>query len=394
MKYSQSIIDSITLLRSSGMTWKRVAEELSKSTGEKVSPQTVRGSYKYHHLKLELGTQEVDLASLGRERSARKASTLATKRLRVALDELEDMSEFTDVIMEGFEDIVEQLKEASENISQIVTYEHSENTPMTLELMISDLHFGKKTSEFNEAVGRDRMRQVTKTVIKEIALHKSKFSVDKIVIFLGGDIIESASMHGEESRAGCEYGNARQVVTAIDILSKELIIPLAIQGIPLDIIGIAGNHDRSTKSKTYVDRGEEFYTFIIYNGLKNITESLGLDVNYKIPKETYCIYDIYQSSILYEHGDEVKGNSKAAFETHIAKRQKQFSRLLDGLRIGHWHEYSVLDRGRIIVNGSLCGGDGYADTHGYATEAMQVLNFYCPSDRPTSFYKSFPIYLK
>lgn len=392
MKYTKEVLGFIKEARDEGQKWSEISVGIEEEFGEVVSKDSLRMSYKYNSLKLELGTDEVDLLSLRRERSARKASTVANKRLRIALDEIDVMEDFTQQVIKGFDTIVEELSEVPVRDRKSVP-SHKDGTPMTMELLISDTHFGKKTDSFNEVIARDRVDQIASTVLKEIKFHSTKFNVEKLVILLGGDIIESATMHKEESRAGCEYGNARQVTTAIDILTKHLIIPVSQSGIPIDVLAIPGNHDRETTYKTYVNRGEEFLSHIIYNGIKSITDALGLDVTYQITDGTFIVYDIYGSKVLYEHGDEIKGTDRRSFETHIAKRQKQLGCLIDFIRSGHIHEYTMYDRGRSIINGCLCGADGYSDIHGFNTHAIQVLNFYCPSDRPTSFYKTFGIYL-
>jgi hypothetical protein len=61
-------------------------------------------------------------------------------------------------------------------------------------------------------------------------------------------------------------------------------------------------------------------------------------------------------------------------------------------RFGHWHEYAVFDRGRIIVNESVCGMDSYAEVKGFDSKAGQTINFYVETkNRPNCFYHSFAV---
>jgi len=116
-------------------------------------------------------------------------------------------------------------------------------------------------------------------------------------------------------------------------------------------------------------------------------------ITFDITEGVYATYDIYGDLVLIEHGD-ASGKTKDSMESTISKRQKQLSSVVTFFRLAHWHENSSFERGRIIVNGSICGADSYSDTLGFDTQACQVLNFYCPSDRrPNSFYKSFAMYL-
>jgi len=201
-------------------------------------------------------------------------------------------------------------------------------------------------------------------------------------------------MHGEESLLGCEVTNSEQVVEAINAFFTHLMVPLYAIGIPIHAICITGNHDRVSKHKTFQKRGRENMSFIIYRMLETMSTLTGMkNITFDIPDGIYTTYDIYGDTALYEHGDEA-GKTKSKMEERISKRQKQMKSLIAFFRLGHWHEYAMYERGRIVTNGSVCGSDDYSDAHGFDTTACQALNFYCPTTRrPSSFYKSFPIYL-
>lgn len=393
--YTKEQIDFLRKERENGRKWIEIADLFNRTFKKGKSPSTLRETLKYHDVKDEFGFEELDVSVLRQNRNIRKAAARSTRQLEMVLDELDIVENFVEDVLSGFEDIADGLNEAAKiqtpPISKIDGLK-----PLTVEVLLSDLHFGKKTEKFNAETARDRIRQLKVSLMKELHVHKGDHNVDKIVIAMLGDIIESSTMHGAESLIGCEFGNSKQVVTAIDILSTELLIPLAMQGYKLEVVGIAGNHDRVAKEKTYMNRGEEFLSYIIYNGLKSITDALKLDITYNIPKETFTVVDFYGSKCLYEHGDEISGNqTRQSFEAHMNKRGKQTGVMLDFIRLGHWHAVSMFEQGRIIINGSLCGSDGYSETLGFDSYPVQVINFYSPSDyRPTSFYKCFPIFLK
>src|SRR5690606_32732904 len=71
-----------------------------------------------------------------------------------------------------------------------------------LELMLSDLHFGKLTENFNQKVAEERMSKLSRVFMNEIDTQKTTYNIDEVVIGLIGDIIESSTMHGEESLIG------------------------------------------------------------------------------------------------------------------------------------------------------------------------------------------------
>lgn len=267
---------------------------------------------------------------------------------------------------------------------------------MTMEAMISDVHYGKKTEAFNLEVCRNRMRDFTKVFLAEMKRKKKEgYNVEKVIIALIGDLIESYTMHGLESAAGCEFGNSQQVQSAITSLYYDLIRPIAETGVTVFIPCVTGNHDRNETHRTMQDPGVNNLTWIIYQSLAEYCKLSELkNVTFEITKGSYVIGKIYNNNILWEHGDNTSANTKRGFESLMEQRARQNNLTLHFGRFGHWHEYACFDRGRIIVNESVCGQDSYAHVKGFNTSAGQTINYYVQTDsRPSCFYYSFPVFL-
>lgn len=272
----------------------------------------------------------------------------------------------------------------------------TKGTKMTMELMLSDIHYGKKTETFNLKVCRQRMQYLTLTFLEELNRKKKEgYNVHRILIAIIGDLIESFTFHGLESAIGCEFGNAQQVQAAINSLYHDVIVPIAKTGIAIDIPCVTGNHDRTEVLRTMHNPGENNLTWIIYNTLEELCKASGLkNIKFHISTGSYVILDIYGNNCLYEHGDNAGANTKKAYDSLMEKRARQHNLTIHFGRFGHYHEYQVHDRGRIIVNESVCGQDSYAEVKGFKTSAGQTINFYVETKkRPNSFYYSFPVFL-
>ena len=301
---------------------------------------------------------------------------------------------------ENFEkQIIESIKLTKKNLPKFKTRvsrpKRSKNKNMTIEAMISDVHYGKLTDNFDLKICRKRMRDFSEVFIDEITRKQKSFNVDRVIIALIGDIIESFTMHGLESARSCEFGNPRQVQEAIESLFYDLILPVANMGIKTTIPAVTGNHDRTDTKKTYSNPGENHLSWIIYKMLESLSSAHKLkNVEFIIPKSGHTVLDIYGSNVLYEHGDELKGTNKDVVLKHLEKRGRQVNKQIHMGRFGHWHEYVCIDRGRVIINESVCGQDSYALEKGYDSTSGQTINFYVETDnRPTSFYYSFPVFL-
>jgi hypothetical protein len=268
---------------------------------------------------------------------------------------------------------------------------------MTIELMLSDIHFGKKSETFDLTILKGRLSKLRDVFLSELKNKKDQgYNVERIIISLLGDIIESYTMHGSESSLSCEFGNPKQIYSAIKVMFDEIFLPLAKTGVRIDVPAVAGNHDRTEVNRTFNYPGENYMTWVIYNCLKDYCEIAGLtNVKFDIPKDGYTVVDIYGHAVLIEHLDNLKSTAKGSLDDLMTDRSKQLGIQIKMVRGGHWHEYVCYDRGRAIINESVCGQDSYAKVKGYASTAGQTINFYVDDKKlPNAFLYSYPVFLE
>jgi predicted phosphodiesterase len=184
---------------------------------------------------------------------------------------------------------------------------------------------------------------------------------------------------------------------AIISIYNDLLIPISQTGLPIiDIVCVTGNHDRLDTKQTYVRPGENNLTYVIYKQLELLCKIGGLtNIKFKIATKFYTSTEIYGSTIVYEHGHELKNLNRDTMMGLMNKRQNQLGTIVDFYRVGHWHERVEYGQGKIQVNASIPGQDDYAEGKGFDSEALQILNYYVKTNkRRTSFFRSFPIYLE
>lgn len=333
---------------------------------------------------------EHDVELLKTVARSRKSSSFSSKENRAILN-----------LWNQREDILEAIKEAAKEISRVkqpvVKRKKAVGKPgITKELLLSDIHFGKKTETFNLDVCKKRLEEVVQATISEIERDSKEYNVDEIIVALLGDIIENYSMHVLESAKGCEFGNSRQVYEATLNLFKIVILPLSSLGIKMKVVCVTGNHDRDGVSRTYHNPGEENFTYIIYNTIKNFAEFSGLkNIQFIIPKDPWAVINVYGNTVLYEHYDNCKNPNRAGLESLMTKRASQLNINIDYMRGGHFHEPTSFKNGRIQINGCLTGNDSFASVLGFNSEASQTLNtFVNTKNRRYKMYKSFIILLE
>lgn len=388
-EYSEIQIDDIILFHNQGFSWEEVAAKFNKKYNTEKSSNSVRHIYRAYKDLFNQSDKDVDVNTLKEVQRTKKNNSKTQKHNRIIIQQLLKEEE----ILEDIRDLVAELnKQPTIKIKKLPS---NKKKRMTIESLFSDIHFGKKTDTFDLKKCRERLRHYVSVKLREIFDRSKLFNVERLIVAFLGDLIESATMHGLESLKGCEFGNSKQVQEAIRSLFEDVLTPFAGLGIPIDVVCVTGNHDRTEAKRTYHNPGEENLTWIIYNTLEMLSEQAGWKhVKFQIARGPYATLDIYGKTCLYEHYDNAGSNTRKALEELMMKRQKQVGKVISFMRGGHYHEATVYGRGTIITNGSVCGQDSFADVLGFDTEAVQIINFYIETKtRPTPFYSSFPVFL-
>lgn len=387
--YSDVQLIEIINLRNSGLQWPEVSEAFNLKYSTNVTSEAIRHAYRKYKDSFDLSNEKAQVAQLKSIVRTKQTAAKTAKENKAILQYLANEEE----LLERIQELVESIKHVKFKPHKPVV--HKGKRPMTIEQMLSDLHYGKLTDTFDLSVARRRMTELKDTLLSEIARCNKVYNVERVILALIGDIIESSTMHGVESAKGCEFGNSRQVQEAINSIFYDMILPVAMTGIKVDIPAVTGNHDRTETSRTMNDPGEENLTYIIYKTLELLCKQTGLNnVNFYIPKSPYVTLEIYGNTACYEHFDNSKANTRQALENLLNKRQTQVKKIISFYRGGHWHDETIYGRGKIIVNGSLPGQDSYGDVNGFESHAVQIMNFYVPTDkRPNCYYRSFPVHL-
>ena len=387
--YTDQQIILIKQLKEQGLVWEEIAESYkSHYPDEAKSANAIRKAFK----RFEIYEIEDDtlVSSLIKNRKVEKTNL----KLRKEQKQLIDSHITFDEVLEKIQDLVKKIPaEVSKSSKQKTRIKKdSKKESMVIESILSDLHFGLKTKTFNVAVARERIRKLSNTLIDEKERYSKNYNIEKFNILLGGDIIQSATMH-EDSKNSCEITNAEQISIAIESLFIDFFLPLIKEGIEIDVVGVCGNHDRESTNRFTVNPGNTYFTYTIYKTLELLCKPYK-NINFNIPTDPYTIYKIFNSYFLLEHGDLVGKNTVTALENQLIKRSAQVSKILSGIRIGHYHEDMTTNLGRHIVNGSLVSDDHFGNGLGYKSRPAQVINYYVETNkRENCYYHSFIVNL-
>jgi len=393
MKFTEDQIAFIIHRKNvSKRSFEEIAGQLSKKMDKDIGELDVKQCYERY--KNAHSSGDYNIKKLKEIARTKKSNSYTSKENRTILQFWNDRDDILNAVRAAA-NTLNKMK-----IKPLKPSKSKKKKGMTKELLLSDIHFGKKIeasevqNPFNLEICKKRLEEVVHSVIGEIERDSKEYNIDEIIVAILGDIIENYSMHVMESAKGCEFGNSKQVYEALINIFKIVLVPLNRLGIKMRVVCVTGNHDRDGVNRTFTKPGEDNFTYIIYNTLRDFCEIGNLkNIDFTIPSDPWAIIEIYGNTVLYEHYDNCKSPDRKALEGLMTKRAHQLRRIIDYMRGGHFHESTSFRDGRMQINGCLTGTDGFASVLGFNAGASQTLNSFVNSDRRYKMYKSFNILL-
>lgn len=271
-------------------------------------------------------------------------------------------------------------------------------TPVTVEVLLSDLQIGKRGPGYNTLVARNRLYEYGRALLFQIEQKAAVgYRIEKIVLGLLGDIIESDKKHANSARA-TDTGTAEQMYDALLHIFELVVEPLARLGIPMDVVCITGNHDWDDHGINMFEPGKQHLSWPLYRMLELVTRRSGYThVAFTIPEGSYAVVDFYGQKALYEHGVGV-ANTEASMKAHKIKRAEQERAHITYFRMGDKHTVTTFNGGQMVVNGAFFGagpgGTEYSGIAGYSSVPAQWMGFHVArNDNRLTIYDQFVVQL-
>lgn len=388
-KLTQEQISEIEYILNNGGSQRKAAEEI---LGSKTRESTIRYNIRKGKISLsDNNTENVDISEEQLDTLCDhpdfSISNLA-KRLRSSQRTCTQLRKIQRELFDG-EGSVTDLREFSELLSKSLgesvipkRYEKytSDNTNRcTVEILFSDLQIGKCSEFYNT----DNATKAMKYYGEEVLNIVKDTNPEKIIFSSLGDIIECSKKHGLQSAYSTDTSNAQQLSNATSLIWKEVLEPLVSLGVPLTVVGVAGNHGADAgKGFDMYKAGLYTYDYVIYQSLKLLCEAVNAKhVDFNVPEGCFATYEIYGNTYLAEHGYFNQCTEKSMMD-HKKKRMDNLKEYLHGYRCGDMHHVCLYDSSNLVVNGSFFGiereGAEYSGILGFNAVPAQVVMIHKP----------------
>lgn len=395
---SKSQIDTVIELHLKGLSSRKICDEMQLPRSRKSSINYLLKDYRDGKIvhsgeveDTEKVVQEIDetlaldtlcehpdwtISNLAKRlRSAQRSNNQLRKVQRELFDgegSVTNLKDFAKLLSDS-------LKQHELNTYDRKSYKKKSVSKCTVEILFSDLQIGKCSEFYNTENANKAMKYYGEEVLQIV----KDANPERIVFSSLGDIIECSKKHGLQSAYSTDTSNAQQLANATSLIWKEVLEPLVNLGIPLTVVGVAGNHGADAgKGFDMYKAGLYTYDYVIYQSLKLLCEAVNAKhVDFNIPEGCFATYEIYDNKYLAEHGYFNQCTEKSMID-HKKKRMDNIKEYLHGYRCGDMHHVCLYDSSNLVVNGSFFGiereGAEYSGILGFNAVPAQVVMIHEP----------------
>jgi hypothetical protein len=237
-------------------------------------------------------------------------------------------------------------------------------------VMATDWHGGEVVdpsqiggmNEFNSEILRARAQTLFRTTVDLLKNHMVCPKYPGIVLVLGGDMV-AGEIHPELAATN-DLETMPAVLEVWSLLASGIASLREAFG-NVYVVGVAGNHGRTTHKPVAKGRAFGNYDWLIYQFLRKRFEG-DQRVRFNVPSGPDASFQLYGTRYLLTHGDQFRGGDGmiGALGPVIRGDHKKRSRNgqigqdYDTLLLGHWHQ--LIQMQRLIIGGTLKGYDEYA----------------------------------
>lgn len=390
-KDKQEEIENILKLRAEGYSLREVANVTAKRLKRKCTVNQI------YHVILTYGPDaEIDDSVTGKSLVTTRRSQINAREANAKVRKIADLVMSQDDVLKEFRKLVKSVKSRKPVKKR---KKKKGSTDMTVELLFSDWQVGKRSANYNSDIAIKRIKEYSKCAVDEILRKADQgYNVERIVLVLLGDIIESAEKATQKGSPGSvDCSTPEQLRLSIQHLFLDVIAPLAELGCELEVVAVPGNHDHIGPGIIHYNPGKEHMSWTIYKSLELLSEQSGLDVSFNVPEGYFTTVDYYGQTALYEHGYGLAA-TETALNNRRNERMRQMQKYISYFRMGDKHNICRFNDDSLVVNGAFFGADDtgseYSSIAGYSSIASQLMFFHVPRrDERKTIYDSYSIQL-
>ena len=334
------------------------AEALYERYPHLAKPNQLRG-----YIKTEVTASEVDLEVIAENVRLAKRTQAAQDRNRIANKSFREHARVENAVEEYNEAILRVLREVGHSLAGCPR----RSGPLNPESPIVVIHLSD--NHFNELVNLP-----TNRFDFEVAAKRLQLLAQKVVVFFGGDLMNSDRRLDE--LLAMSTNRAKATLLAVH-LYKQFLMDL-LGDFFVDCFGVTGNESRAKKDLGWVDVvATDNYDFTIYSMLEVIFDAIDdRTIRFHDFNANEVVFKVHNETFLGIHGHQVNASDQKKVQAMIGKYAAKGVNITHVI-CGHIHSTMVSDY--ISRNASLVGSNAYSEEAlGFVSKAAQNIHIVTP----------------
>ena len=226
-------------------------------------------------------------------------------------------------------------------------------------LVLSDLHFGKKTKTYNMAIAQQRFIKLIDNTLA-ILSERSKISpIKELHLFWTGDIVDGEQIYATHG-SHIDDHVVNQIFKSLEIVAPQ-ITRFVEAGYVVHNHFVRGNHGRVSKFHHEVTNWDYIYGLTLELMLKNVP-----NMTFNVTSNWNQVVNVRGKRILQWHGHQIKMTMNLPWYS-LTTRISRWATCdeLEDFDIsvsGHFHSSSVINwnEKKVFTNGTMVSGDQFA----------------------------------
>lgn len=241
-------------------------------------------------------------------------------------------------------------------------YPSGQRNPETQVALLSDVHIGRVTTDFDSRVCEARFRYYMRKLVRIADLHREAYPIDELYLFVLGDIIDNEVLFPTQPHE-IEMPVFDQVRDITQIATEE-IVGLAQHYEKVHVVAVPGNHGRVGRYHDPVTNWDNLFYLLLESALRTHPR-----IETRIParrEDWWMVQEVRSHKFLLHHGDSIRMWQNIPLYGIIQRAMRWKGSIPDDweyMTLGHFH---VPDSGmkwnefEILMNGTLLSGDNFA----------------------------------
>jgi len=280
-----------------------------------------------------------------------------------AQDQIEEQKTQTQQVVEALTPLVKDLNyfDPKPVIEKPIMGPVDDRSVEEAVLVLSDIHFGKRTETFNYHVMGERFTKLNYSVHRIVNLLRRGYKINKLNIFLIGDVVDGDMIYPGQAH-GIEMPVIDQIYQLGIPMLRDFLLTMMKLFKKVEVHCIYGNHGRVNK---YASRKTNF-DYVLYKHLEAHFRNYK-QIKFNVYDDWKAVVPVQGHNFLLTHGDAVSGGSTglplvgliAALMRWATTIPEKFRYLV----VGHFHTANIIHWTKdltLITNGTFTSSDDFA----------------------------------